>query len=67
MQKVFFNDEAYAGLASVKRKGQGFSDVIMEKIHGRIGLKAFLGSCKGIDAERLTKEITKERNREYSI
>ncbi len=64
MPTVFFNNSAYARLKAAKRSNESFSDVILRCVPQKINWDKFVGSCKGIDTEKIIKEIKKDRYRE---
>jgi len=63
MANVFLTPDAYARLKASKKPGQSFSDVVLERVSPELDLDEFLGSCKGINAKKLSDEIQKERRR----
>ena len=63
MANVFLTPEAYAKLKAAKKPGESFSDVVIKLVPQTLDLDEFVGSCKGLDAKKLTKEIREERNR----
>ena len=63
MVNIFLSPEAYARLKAAKKGGESFSEVILEKIPQEVDLKEFLGSCRGMDADRMIAQIKKERDR----
>jgi predicted CopG family antitoxin len=65
MTRVSLTSEAYARLKAVKQQGESFSDVVMQHVPQKIDLKDFLGSCKGMDADKLNVRIKSERRRRW--
>lgn len=65
MANVFLTDEAYARLKAAKKENESFSDVIMAHISQNIDWDKYIGSCKGMNAEKLSAEIKKERHRSF--
>ncbi len=63
MANVFLSEEAYAKLKAVKEEKESFSEVVIRCTHQQIDWKKYLGSCKGIDTEKIIKEIKKGRSR----
>lgn len=63
MANVFLSNEAYARLRAAKKPQQSFSDVILERVPQDLDLSEFLGCCKGMDAEKLSREIRRDRDR----
>lgn len=63
MANVFLSPEAYARLKAAKKEGQSFSDVVLERVPQEIDWKEFLGSCKGIDADRINAQIREDRRK----
>ena len=63
MANIFLTDEAYARLKAAKKQGESFSEVIIEYVPQKIDWDKFVGSCKGIDAEKIKAEIRKDRER----
>ncbi len=64
MANVFLSGEAYARLRAAKRDGESFSDVVIREVKQDIDMNEFLGCCKGINADKLVKELQAERRRE---
>lgn len=63
MANVFLTDVAKARLKAVKEENESYSDIIMQYVPQKINWNEFVGSCKGIDAEKIKSEIREERHR----
>ena len=63
LANVFLIDTAYAKLRAAKQDRESFSDVVMRYVPQDLNLKEFLGSCKGMDANKLNEKIRRERIR----
>ncbi len=65
MVNVFLTPEAYAKLKAAKQEGESFSDVVVREVKQQIDLDKYFGALKGMDAEKLSAEIKKERDRNF--
>jgi predicted CopG family antitoxin len=63
MKNVTISDELYENLASMKRHGESFSDVINRLVYRKkVKVKAFYGGLKGSEfLDKLENEVRKSR------